>query len=256
MDIKVLGCSGGVCKGHASTSLLIGDTVLLDAGTGATKLPWEDTRKIKNIVLSHSHLDHVASICFITDQDIEDLKKPIRISCLKETMRTLNAELVNGRLWPEIEKVRIKDVKMIEFDPIKPFQEFTVEGYRFTPLEVEHAVPTVGFCLHGNKHDMVFISDMISASKKTWDFILGLDRLKYFITEASFPNRLKDVAIVSKHMTPEMFIEECRNLPPKLEIYATHIKPVYFEEVIRDFVGLEINGSKIKILSDEDEFSI
>ena len=254
MKVEILGCSGGLCKGHDTTCLRVNSSILLDAGTGAGNLAIPEAVKIKDILISHSHLDHVSSICFLSDQDIETRSQPTRIYCLPETSNALTSDLVNGQLWPEIEKVIINGVNMVEFVPIQPFERIVIGECEFTPLPVEHAVPTVGYCLHGKDADMVFISDMISAPQEVYDWLRSRKRVKYFITEAAFPDRLAKIAHISKHMTPAMMAESCRHLAdlPGIEFYATHIKPIYMEEVIAELE--KIDDLQMKILRQGDIF--
>ena len=253
MKVEVLGCSGGISKGHDSTCLLVGDTVLLDAGSGARKLDCQQSLKIKNILVSHSHLDHVASICFIADQDIENPKASTLLHCTPATASALRRFLVNEILWPEIEKVVINGVQMIEFHLIRPFEMFEADGYKFTPLPVHHAVPTVGFCLHGDEYEMIFFSDIISADKEVWDWIKQRDKLKYFIIEAAFPNNMEEIARISKHLTPQLLRETCDQLRQDIEIYATHIKPMYHDIVVKELSELK-DFREVKILKEGDVF--
>ena len=255
MRIRVLGCSGGVSDGHDSTCLLIGDDVLIDAGSGARRLTAKHALRIKDIVVSHSHLDHVTSICFIADQDIVHRKESTRIHSLPETAASLRRYIVNEIIWPEIEKVVINGVQMVEFHSLRAFETVEIGGNRITPLPVSHAVPTVGFCFHGDNHEMVFISDMINASDETWDWIRARKKLKYFVSEAAFPNQLEDIARISKHMTPKMFEDNCANLPAGIEIYVTHIKPLYYDTIVKEVSELD-SKLGIKVLEADMEFDL
>ena len=73
MRIRVLGCSGGIGGSLRTTSLLVDDDVLIDAGTGVGDLPLASLARIDHIFVSHSHLDHVASIPFL----VEDRKSVV-----------------------------------------------------------------------------------------------------------------------------------------------------------------------------------
>ena len=42
MKVRVLGCSGAIAKDCRTTSFLIGDSILLDAGTGVGDLTLEE----------------------------------------------------------------------------------------------------------------------------------------------------------------------------------------------------------------------
>jgi len=67
MIIRVLGCSGAIAAGCRTTSFLLDDSVLIDAGTGVGDLPLDELARIDHILVSHSHLDHVLSIGLLAD---------------------------------------------------------------------------------------------------------------------------------------------------------------------------------------------
>jgi phosphoribosyl 1,2-cyclic phosphodiesterase len=66
MELKVLGCSGGVGGQLRTTTLLIDDDVLIDAGTGLGDLNLQSMASVRHIFLTHSHLDHITSIPLIS----------------------------------------------------------------------------------------------------------------------------------------------------------------------------------------------
>ena len=67
MKLKVLGCYGGNIPGHGMTSLLINDTVALDAGWVSGALSLKQQVKVKDILISHSQLDHTCTLPFLID---------------------------------------------------------------------------------------------------------------------------------------------------------------------------------------------
>ena len=70
MIVQVLGCSGSIAAGCRTTSFLLDDDVLIDAGTGVGDLTLEELARIDHILISHSHLDHVLSIGLLADSVI------------------------------------------------------------------------------------------------------------------------------------------------------------------------------------------
>ena len=60
MLAKVIGGHGGTAPGFRTTSYLIDGVLLLDAGSVASGIPIEEQVKIENILISHSHLDHIS----------------------------------------------------------------------------------------------------------------------------------------------------------------------------------------------------
>jgi len=67
MKIKILGGHGGLARGFSTTSFLIDDELLIDAGSVASTLSVEEQSKINHILISHSHLDHIKDLAFICD---------------------------------------------------------------------------------------------------------------------------------------------------------------------------------------------
>ena len=67
MQIRVLGCSGSIAAGNRTTSFLLDDDMLIDAGTGVGDLTLDELTRIDHIFLSHSHLDHVLAIGLLAD---------------------------------------------------------------------------------------------------------------------------------------------------------------------------------------------
>ncbi len=58
MQIKILGWSGGIGAGLRTTSFMLDDDILIDAGTGLGDLPLNQMTGIRHIFLSHQ-ISHV-----------------------------------------------------------------------------------------------------------------------------------------------------------------------------------------------------
>ena len=67
MLIRVLDCSGSIAAGSRTTSFLLDDDVLIDAGTGVGDLTLAELTRIDHILVTHSHLDHVLGIGLLAD---------------------------------------------------------------------------------------------------------------------------------------------------------------------------------------------
>ena len=91
MKVKVLGCSGGVNQNVATTSFLVDEDILIDAGSGVCTLPLKEMRRIRHIFITHSHLDHMAAIPLLADTLFDDLiGNPFVVHALPETIEALN----------------------------------------------------------------------------------------------------------------------------------------------------------------------
>jgi metal-dependent hydrolase (beta-lactamase superfamily II) len=92
MQIRVLGCHGADCLVEArdgpvrqeSCGFLIDDSVLLDAGTIGTRLTLAEQHRIRFVLLSHLHFDHVKGLPLSVDNLLissADEVSPKHIAC-------------------------------------------------------------------------------------------------------------------------------------------------------------------------------
>ncbi|PCH63583.1 MAG: 3',5'-cyclic-nucleotide phosphodiesterase, partial [Gammaproteobacteria bacterium] len=65
MKVRVLGCSGGIAKDLRTTTFLVNDEILFDAGTGVGELSLDEMLAIKHVVITHAHLDHVCGLALM-----------------------------------------------------------------------------------------------------------------------------------------------------------------------------------------------
>ena len=226
MKIVVLGSPDNFHINSSAFSLLINDRVLLDAGPGADGITTDMIPKINNVVLTHSHLDHTSMLCFLVDIRCS-LGGGVHVHCLQETADAIRNGLLNDKIWPNMENIIIKNQRMIDFNIIKEkYVEMDIDGCRITPLPVIHQVPTLGYCLHGEQHNLLYMTDFIDAEQNTWEWVRNIERLKCAIFEISFSDDMEEVAAISKHLTPGMLQQllERESFYPK-EMYYCHIKP-------------------------------
>ena len=101
MQIRVLGSSGGIAKGYRTTSFLINENILIDAGTGVTQLDIEEMSSISHIFLTHSHFDHIAALPLLADTVFDKIPGPIQIYALPATIQALVEHVFNDVLWPD-----------------------------------------------------------------------------------------------------------------------------------------------------------
>ena len=248
VKVNILGCGGGIGSGFQTTAVLVNDSVLLDAGTGVSSLSCGEMAKIKNVLLTHSHLDHVASLPFLADQDQEMQGESMRVFCLPETADALRAHLLNGMMWPDLEAIEINGKPWLVFETLSPFQRFAANGCNFTALPVEHAVPTLAYAIHGEHSDMVYVADMFDAPDSFWDWLASQKRLRYLVLEAAFPDEMLRVAELSRHLTPALLADRLQKVPKGLEIYAAHLKSNYAEKVAAQ-LQRQFSGGEVQVLT-------
>lgn len=224
MKLKVLGCYGGNIPGHGMTSLLINGTVALDAGWVSGALPLREQEKVKDIFISHSHLDHTCTLPFLIDNNFSAPGFALRIYSLPEVVNSMKLHLFNNSTWPDftcLPNDLTPVLKLVEIEAEEPVQ---VNGLTVRAVRVSHNVPTAGYIVEDAKTAIAFTSDT-GPTHRFWEVTNGLKRLKAVITEASFPNEMEGLARVSGHMTPAMLEQELKKIRKDVPVFLYGCKP-------------------------------
>jgi len=89
-------------------------------------------------------------------------------------------------------------------------------------------------------------------TEEIWKYCSGADAL---IVEVSFPDSMRDLALLTKHLTASMLIEELAKIDvlPK-RILITHPKPQYYDLIHKEVAGLAIAG--VELLRDGSVYEI
>jgi ribonuclease BN (tRNA processing enzyme) len=224
MKMRVLGCSGGIGGSLRTTSFLVDEDVLIDAGTGVGDLSLEQLAKIDHIFVSHSHLDHVTSIPFLVDTVCWMRGSPIIVYGIKEVLDILKAHLFNWKIWPDFTQIPDAENPFMRYREIKVGEAVELRGRRFTPIPANHTVPAVGYLVDNGRNALVFSGDT-GVNDALWKVVNKIPNLKYLIIETAFSNKERDIAIASKHLCPEMLARELEKMQAAPQVFITHLKP-------------------------------
>ncbi len=120
MKVRVLGCSGAIARDCRTTSFLVDQDVLIDAGTGVGELTRDDMLRIEHVFLTHSHLDHVAGLPLMVDTMACDrIGRPVHVHALPQTIAALRAHVFNGVIWPDFSCLPSPDMPLVRFHPLE-----------------------------------------------------------------------------------------------------------------------------------------
>jgi ribonuclease BN (tRNA processing enzyme) len=233
MKLKILGCSGGIGGNLRTTSMLLDHDILIDAGTGVGDLLLSELALIDHIFVTHSHMDHVASIPFLVDTVGWMRGKPITVHATAETIAILKAHLFNWKLWPDFAQIPDSTNPMLGYETIELGRTVALTGRKITPLPANHTVPAVGYRIDSGRASLVYTGDT-TTNDALWHAVNDIDNLRYLIIETAFCNREKDLAVASKHLCPSLLATELSKLKLPAEIYITHLKPGEIELTMRE----------------------
>ena len=145
MKIRILGCSGGIGGDLRTTSLLIDDDILIDAGTGISNLTLEEMAKIRHIFITHTHLDHIACLPLMVDSIFDKIDSPIIIHGQPLSIDALKNNIFNWAIWPNFAELPTMDAPVIRYAPLEPGEKRLVGDRSFEMIPVNHIVPTVAY---------------------------------------------------------------------------------------------------------------
>jgi len=253
MRIRVLGSFGSRIPGYRTTSLLVDDGMLLDAGTVTSTLTLEEQILINDILLTHAHLDHMVDLAFLIDNVFTFREEPLRVWAPEQVLETLRSHLFNGEVWPDFTRLPSSDFPVLSFLPLEPDVKTEIAGYEVRWERVNHPVFTAGYCLTKGGKTVLFSGDT-AATDRIWELARSYDDLKMAFVETSFPNRLEKLAAASGHLTPSMLGEELAKFGrPGVPVKIFHMKPQFLAEIEEE---LNVLGNDcLQILRGGEDFN-
>jgi len=234
VKVRVLGCSGAIAKYCRTTSFLVDSDVLVDAGTGVGDLSLHEMRAIEHVLLTHSHLDHVAALPLMVDAIGSQLTKPVNVYALPGTIAALKAHIFNNVIWPDFSRIPSPKAPFIAFHEVRVGQIVDIGGKRIEVLPAVHTVPAVGYAVTSSKGCWVFTGDT-ERNPAFWRRVNQMNVLALVI-ETAFSNREKDLAHRSLHLSPNALADEldCIDKGKSFPIFITHTKPAETELIMSE----------------------
>lgn len=222
------------------TCFLIDDCVAIDAGSIAIALSNEQRSKVRDIIVTHPHMDHIASLPIFIDDLYPSLAEPVRVHATPEVIELLERDVFNWNLYPRFSELKNDYGPVMQYVPVSLGRAFPVSHLSVLAMAVNHIVPTVGLIVSDGEKNVAFSSDT-AETEEFWKLVNGIKHLDALLIEASFPNRMAKLAEVSRHFTPATLHEELKKLTHNgMDIMAVHLKPTYRDEIIRQLEELQI----------------
>jgi len=241
MRLRVLGCSGSIGgQQNRTTSFLVDQDILIDAGTGVGDLSLAELTLIDHIFVTHSHLDHVNSIPFFLDSVGALRPKAVTVYATGPTIAILKRNLFNWEIWPDFTMIPTPEQPCLRYQEIEVGRVIALNGRRITVLPAIHTVPAVGYQLDSGRGSLVFTGDT-GQNDALWSVVNRIENLKYLIIETSFSDKDRQLAELSKHLCPSTVAEELAKLKRPAEVYITHLKPSEIELTMQEIEELSGN---------------
>lgn len=243
MKVRVLGCSGGLGD-HLmrTTSLLVDDDILLDAGTGVGDLALDALLRIDHVFVTHSHMDHIACLPLLVDAVWELRQRPITVHAAPETLDILRSHIFNWAVWPDFTVIPEAGRPALQFQEMVAGARVDLGARRVTALPANHTVPAVGYlvenCVQGGGWAGLAFTGDTAACEALWQALNQVTDLRYLIAEAAFPDMEAQLVRASRHLSPSLLAAELTALRQGPEVFVAHLKPSHAQATRHDLATL------------------
>lgn len=254
LSLKVLGAYGTRAKGFGTSSIYLNKESVIDAGNLLVPLGVESV-EIENIWITHSHLDHIVDIAYIIDNYFALRKKSINLLGLPETLKAIRENFLNDTIWPDFSQIKLSgsNKMAVTYKEIELDREYKIgEGETLEAFKTDHTVESCGY-IYTKENRSVMITQDTYSLENIIDRVNKSSKIKSLVVECSFPNSMKELAILSKHLTPNLLFEQLKSLKrDDIRLYINHIKPSYLNMISDE---IEQNRGKWQpILLNDGEF--
>jgi ribonuclease BN (tRNA processing enzyme) len=238
MKVRILGAHNIESATTGCFSILIDGVIAVDAGALTKSLMLEEQKRLKALLLTHRHYDHLRDIPAL-GMSLNLQKKNLTIYAPAELRGILTTHLIDNVLYPNyLERPAEKPV--FRFQPVEPMKALEIAGYKVMAVPVKHSVPTVGYRITAADGKQVFItSDTGPGLAECWQQV----NPQLLIIELTMADRNEAEARQHGHLTPTLLKKELEAfkvmkgyLP---QVAVVHINPLDEEEIKAEMKAAE-----------------
>ena len=227
-------------------SIIIDDRVAIDAGSLAFSCSALQRRQIRDVVLTHTHLDHIAGLPLFIDDLFATLTEPVRIHATRDVIEILERDIFNWSVYPRFSELMNKSGRVIEYHEFKQGSRFSARHLTITSVGVNHKISASGYIISDGKISIGVTGDT-AETEDIWRALNLVTDLKAVLVECAFPNEMSDLATVSDHLTPQKLERELEKFEHSdCQVYVINIKPMYRDTILKQ-IGL-LSTKRINIL--------
>jgi ribonuclease BN (tRNA processing enzyme) len=230
MNVTILGAHSSETTSARCISMLIDGTLAIDAGALTSSLSLKAQKKLGNVLLTHSHFDHIKDIPLLALNSYR-MDARINVYARPSVRAIIQNHLLNGHVYPRFYGLPAKK-PTIKFHHVSLSKELEIGGYRVLALLVNHNDGAVGYQVSDAKGKSLFYtSDTGPGLSECWKRVT----CQLLIIETTLPNGHEDYARRTGHLTPDLLLVELTELLkirgelPRIVI--VHRDPLFEDEV-------------------------
>jgi ribonuclease BN (tRNA processing enzyme) len=206
VQLQILGGHQVESSEGRATAFLIDGTIAIDAGGLTGGLTLAEQLRIKSILVTHYHFDHITDLPFIGLLALET-KNQIAIHCTQQVRDALVQGLLNGVIWLNLfNSVPGSPEPAFAHRRVVAGTPFELGAYQVLPIDNRHhTVPVTGYQVTtpGGKR-LLYTGDTGPGIRDIWPLV----QPDVLITEVTFPEAHADMAKMVGHLTPRLLEDE------------------------------------------------
>lgn len=227
-------------------SMVIDDMVAIDAGCLAFSCSDVQRAQVRDVILTHTHLDHIAGLPLFIDDLFGSLKHPIRVHATREMIDILERDIFNWSIYPRFSELSNDNGPVVEYREFERGSNFAVKHLSVQSVAVNHSVSASGYVVSDGKVSVAITGDT-AETDNIWEVCNLTPDLRAVLVECAFPDELGELASVSDHLTPSTLKTELTKLADKdLPVFIINMKPMYRDRVIEQIE--KANLPRVEIL--------
>lgn len=258
MKIKLLPSSfesdGSASPRQHTTCFVIDDVVAIDAGSLAHAATDLHRENLRDIIITHAHLDHIAGLPLFVDDLFSTLNGPVRVHAAREVIDILERDIFNWSVYPRFSELTNDNGVVLEYSTLVPMTESKVKHLTLRPVEVNHKVPTCGFVISDGRSTIAFTGDT-AETDAFWNELKSVSKLDALFIECAFPDELSELAEVSHHLTSKGLAAEIGKFDDAdCRVFVINLKPMYRGRIIEQIKALDL--PRVEVLEVGREYEI
>lgn len=237
---------GSASRRQHLACFVLNDCLAIDAGSLAFAVSEEQRKNVRDIIVTHPHLDHIAGLPIFIDDLFSTLTAPVRVYGSEKTIKALEAHIFNWEIYPRFSELENDFGAVMEYVGFSSLQKFRVKDFEIVAVPVNHQVSAVGFVISDGAKQIAFTSDT-AETRGFWQFVNELNRLDALFIECAFPDRMAKLAAVSHHLTPRRVAAELQKLKHSCGVFVVNLKPMFREEICAELENLQMPNLKVML---------
>ena len=242
MKVRVAASTcGGSSKLQYASSYIVDDCLAIDAGCLGMRGTPHQQAEIRHVFLTHSHIDHIATLPIFVENAFEPGRQPVAIYGAPEALENIQRHIFNDEIWPNFVRLSINGHPLVKLVPLNEGSPVRIGALSITPVAVHHVVPTYGYIITDGTSTVAFGADS-GPTDRIWKLARNSPGPLLVFLEASFPDEMHSLATISGHLTPALFAAEVRKMPEAKTLVAMHIKARFHDKVVEQLMALSLPG--------------